>query len=202
MSKNNNNRVRCFSCVSYLPLNYFESVLLKKEYEIKSVCYCVHDKDRRKENTDELMPVHIHFVLLTYNGHTFTSVAKWFSGYVDSNGLEFNTFVQPLVSPDGAIAYLTHSDCDDNYHFKYSLEDLKGDTKRFIRDCYDDTDKSVLLLTELEKGVDYRILMQRYGREFILNYQKYIDCIGFLHSCKNFDRRLASLKSQDVDNIF
>ncbi len=202
MSKNSIKRVRCFSCVSYLPLKYFESVLIKKNYDIKSVCYCVHDKDKRKENLNELMSVHIHFVLLTYNSHTFTSVAKWFGGYFDSNGLEFNTFVQPLVSPDGAIGYLTHSDCSDDYHYKYSLDDLKGDTSRFIRYCYDDTDKSVLLLTELEKGVDYRTLMLRYGREFILNYQKYIDCIGFLHSCKNFDRRLSLFKQQDVDNIF
>lgn len=194
-------RIRSFSGVSYLSEKQFLVSVERHLADVKAFCYCVHDKDKKKDDLHVLMPVHIHFVLQTFNSHSSRAICRWFCGYVDSNDNDVNTFCEPLFSPDGAVAYLTHSDCNDDYHFRYSESDLKGDKKRFIDLAYDDKDIGLSILQDLLSGVSYRSMALRYGREFILNYSRYIEFADYLRFSDSYKNKIDLFQNFDENEL-
>lgn len=150
-------RVRFFSLITYLSESEFLPIL-QDTSRIRNYIYIYH-------NLDDSVP-HFHICLNTYNTHTVTAVCKWFK--VSS----VNTFSEEIHSSN-IYGYLTHSLPNDKDKHRYSENELFSNDIEFWRKFCPTSDIAQLIISDLLAGKSLSEMLSLYGREFVINYNKY-----------------------------
>lgn len=153
-------RFRDYSVVTYVPPEDFAHVL-----ELcKHFAYIRHEQDNNAP--------HYHVLLRFINGHT-PSATKSLFGLKSSQ----NTLVEYMSHPYSCFEYLTHSDCPEKY--QYSLADVVCDSLFYWQSLIDEDDtfkshsRILQLLDDIISEVPYRLMVERYGRDYVINYDRY-----------------------------
>lgn len=154
-------KTRFFACVSYIPdTEKIIDVLQKKQNAIRAYAVIKHDKD----TTDP----HHHLVIRTHSTWSCPQVAKWFK----TEGIEQNTFTQPVIDRNGIIEYLTHENEDDT-KAKYDKSDIIDGGLDDLLPQEDSADNSYEIITALINGTSIREMVRLYGRDFVYHYGSY-----------------------------
>ena len=167
-------RYRNFSLVTYLDEDTVFKILTEHNQQLKACSYITHDKDVTEDGI--LKEKHIHILLSLYNNTTENAIKNWFNGgYVDINGNIINTLVEKCNCIQAQFDYQIHKRNQDKY--QYDISERKGWNFEYFEDTKsqdDDTLQQALL--DCANGVPLSILVQRYGRDFIIHYRT-IKCL-------------------------
>lgn len=150
-------RVRFFSLISYLSESEFLPILQDSSH-IRNYIYIYHNKDNCEP--------HYHICLNTFNNHTPTAVCKWFKK------LDVNTFSEEIHSSN-IFGYLTHSLPKYKDKYQYSESELRSNDIEFWKRFCPSADVAQSIIADLLAGKNLREMLSLYGREFVLNYNKY-----------------------------
>lgn len=167
-------RYRNFSLVTYLTDEQVFNILAEHNQQIKACSYITHDKDVTDDG--ELKEKHIHILLALYNNTTENAIKNWFNGgYVDNNGNIINTLVEKCNCIQAQFDYQIHKRNQDKY--QYDISERKGwNFDYFVDTKSQDDDTLQQALIDCCNGVPLSILVQRYGRDFIIHYRT-IKCL-------------------------
>lgn len=160
-------RYRNFSFITYIPADELKQILVRNS-NVRHFAFIVHDKDINSDG--EVIASHIHLLLRLTNACTKSAVLKYFRDNITKQ----NTFVETIKS-DNIFNYLTHDGFEDK--FQYSDKDIISDDISFWPDFSSDNssdDRAVNIIEDIIKGVDMFTLAKRYGRDLIINYDKYL----------------------------
>lgn len=153
-------RIRDFSCITYVSPPDFSHILpLCNHY-----AYIKHD--------DEGVEPHYHVLLRFTNAHTESAVLSLFRLHSDQN-----TLIDDSRHIYKCFQYLTHQDSPDKK--QYPISDIVCDSLFYWQSLIDEDDVPVsnsrvlTLLQDLGNHVPLPLMVQRYGRDFVLNYDKY-----------------------------
>ena len=150
-------RVRFFSLISYLSESEFLPIL-QDNSRIRNYIYIYHDKDKCEP--------HYHICLNTFNAHSQTAVCKWFKIS------DTNTFSEEIHSSN-IYGYLTHSLPKYKDKYQYSESELRSNDIEFWRRFSPTADIAQSIIADLLDGKSLREMLSLYGREFVINYNKY-----------------------------
>ncbi len=174
-------RVRFFSLISYLSESEFLSIL-EDNTRIRNYIYIYHNKDNCEP--------HYHICLNTFNAHTVTAVCKWFKIN------DVNTFSEEIHSSN-IFGYLTHSLPKYKDKYQYSETELRSNDIEFWRRFCPTADVAQLIIADLLEGKSLREMLSLYGREFVINYNKY-RYFASLVSSELCSETFVSTRSGDV----
>lgn len=157
---------RQFSLISYHDESVIRYVIERYKTRIRHWAYILHDKDVKEDGSPK--EFHFHILLWVVNPLSVSAVRKWFS----VPGVEANTLGQVVHSGEDIVEYMTHDGNPDKYHYRRS-DVVSDDWEWFLSKS--DESLSVQCLDELMSGMSLYQLARIYGREFIINHQKYIE---------------------------
>lgn len=176
-----NPRRRNFALISYVSESELKDTLNCHSDDIKHYAYIKHDKDI--EDNKPVTP-HWHIILHFFNPHLMSAVKSWFKQFSTQN-----TLVQEVKDLGALVEYLTHEDNPEKYH--YSKDDIKTDDRDWLFSCDDVSSTSYDIILSILNGLTYLELAKKYGREFIINHDKYLKFVGLVES----QNTLESLKN-------
>lgn len=167
-------RFRNFSLVTYLDETTLLQILGEHQHQLKACSYITHDKDVTENGTPK--ETHTHVLLALFNNTTENAIRNWFNGgYVDKNGNVINTLVEKCNCIQAQFDYQIHKRNEDKY--QYDISERRGWNFDYFADTKsqdDDTLQQALL--DCANGVPLSLLVQRYGRDFIIHYRT-IKCL-------------------------
>lgn len=161
----NETRTRNFSIVTYLSKNAIEGFL--NSPFVKDYAYITHDSDVLEDGTPKT--AHTHIVITFRDAKTFSSVNKMFLRLKAEYGA--NTLIEPCIDLKQCLRYLVHADNPEKFQYDGRLV-----VSTYKLDCYnieDDYSPTEALLDDIINEVPLRVMVKRYGRDFVINYQKY-----------------------------
>lgn len=190
-------RFRSYIMVFYGSESELCSLLRKYNERISKYVYILHDKDTYDNDlldkdgnfvhrAGDIEKPHFHVVLEFYNGLTFTALCRLFTTGTDKPRVE------RVSDKIACFEYLIHKNDKDKYQYPYN-ELVSNDIKYFERLCKHGVsstgdEKSLAIIRDMMNGVPKRLLMVRYGRDVIINYQKYNDYCDMLRQ-EDYDER-------------
>ena len=153
-------RSRFFSAVTYITdTAELIDILQRKANSIRAYAVMLHDKD-------EVDPHH-HMVIRTHSTWTCTQISKWFA---DNKNAQ-NTLVQTVKDRSAIIAYLTHENEENKFH--YDKSDIIDGGIDDILPAGETSDDSFEIIEKLLAGTSVREMVRLYGREFVYHYGNY-----------------------------
>lgn len=167
--RRNNSSVRSRSWLFLLydnPSDCFVSLLSQSVH----YCYVYHDKDEAEP--------HYHLIVLLPFAKTLSACLSYFTG-------SQNCFGEPVIDRYSCFKYLLHSDNPDKA--SYDVESLVSDDLAYFQrldpDCvYSDSgEKTLALLEDIVSKVPFREMVLRYGRDFVLHYEVYVQAAARLY---------------------
>lgn len=188
---------RHFFIRTYLTELQIKMIILA--HNVQHYAYILHDQDS-KEDGEKVEP-HYHIILSLYNANSLQSVTRWFGGFTDSKGQLVQSRVEVAVDRYHCFDYLTHSTkaCIESGSYIYDKSKIVCDDYGFYNGSRSaDYDKSTQCLIDLMCGVPYEQLVYRYGRDFILNSQKYIDTAYLILKHGNFNPKNYGITDKDI----
>lgn len=187
-----NLKVRSCRAIYYGDENVLKSICLTK---CSHFAFIVHDKDKNEDGTDKKRHIHC---LLRFPNQIYPRTIKAYFG---------EQLAAPAVFADSEFCrywdYLTHKDELNKYIYDSSsiqCDDLSYWRREYYNHNRDPTDNSISIsiINDLISGVSHRELLNKYGREIIINYDKYIK---FLWRVREDDYNLATYGTTDKDLI-
>lgn len=153
---------RLFAVVTYIadPAQII-SIICAKSKQIRSFAYIFHDRDKA--------PPHHHLVIRTHNSRTCKEICNWFKDDVNNQ----NTFAAFVESPEGILSYLTHA--NDPEQTQYDDSEVTDGGIADILTVANAKDTTADIIDDILAGVSYRTLVYRYGRDLVVNYNRYND---------------------------
>lgn len=188
---NKNSRIRHFFLVLYCSRLELDKILLKYSCRIAQCAYITHDKDVYDDDLldndgnyvhrkGEIEKVHTHLLISFYNGHTFSAVKRLFTTEND------NPRVEPVNDMVQCFNYLTHKYYPDKYQYlpsdiSYINEDFYK--KLLIEGERKDNDNiAESIINDMLKGTSPRIMVSRYGRDYVIHMRQYQDVVDEIRS--------------------
>lgn len=189
-------RFRHFDVVLYCSLEELKSKLLEYSSRIVRYAFILHDHDLYSDDIlsddgetvlhkkGELKKPHFHLIVSFYNNCTLMACKRVFTTLND------NPRVISIGDMQLAYEYLIHKNDPDKY--QYNKCDIVSDDINFyeklcINGCKEETDnKAEKIVMDLIAGVSTRIMVARYGRDFIIHRSQYAECADII---KNEDLR-------------
>lgn len=197
----------CFSLITYLPEDDMWLELQAHSKHIKRYAYACHDKDVWVEDAYEYSedhskiltnengePIikhhkgerkepHIHLILQLTQPRYVGAVRKWFQEYHGEN-----TLCQPCYADSLARTwkYLIHDTAKAKKQGKVIYDPSirkSNDFPYFNRfDLPFNGDSCLNALLDLEAGFTIRECCMKYGRDFIINFHKIIEVLGYINA--------------------
>ena len=214
-------RYRPWTVVFYGTKRELFQILHTYECRIAHYAFITHDRDTYLEDVFEsdkttikhakgdLEKEHIHLIVDFFNGHTFTAVKKLFTTETD------NPRVEVVGDRVAQFRYLTHKDDPEKYQYPDS-DVISNDISYYENLCKHgdkkDTDNiAEQIVNDMLKGVAPRIMVSRYGRDFVIHYRQYQEMADSIRSW-DFDSKVrmearkaelepVQLEDQD-ENVF
>ena len=180
-----NNRYRHFGIIFYGTQKELFKILHTYQERIVHYAFILHDKDvyreeRRNDSGEivnkigDLEKPHFHVIVDFYNAASANAVKRLFTTELDKPKVEV---LNDLVA---SYRYLTHKDDPDKY--QYSGDSVISDDISYYENlCLKgqkrDTDNIAMhIIDDLLKGINLRILVDRYGRDFVIHMNQYKEC--------------------------
>ncbi len=174
-------RSRKFCITTYIDINAIISFLRSAPW-VQHWALCTHDRDVNVDGSAK--PIHTHILLYTFDAKSSSGVRKIFDRYSQEvyKNLEQdaqNTLVQPCFDMVSQYRYLIHKDdidkaqyeeierMTDNYAYWHKLELTQG------LNC-SSKNYALAIVDDILADVSERDLVTRYGREWVINRNKYI----------------------------
>lgn len=161
-------RTRYVFILTYASEQEINEALKKQEHKIRAYAYITHDKDT--DPNGELKQEHRHVLITLHNATTPNAVIKWFKKHTTQN-----VFAEPVEHGiASAYDYLTHA--NDPNKYQYSADDIKHGNLDYwlsIKDDKDDDNIALLIIDDLTRGTSYYDMTIRYGREWVVNHERY-----------------------------
>lgn len=160
---------RTILVMTYASDRQIETVIKDRLSSIKAWCYIRHDKDEAEP--------HAHILLKLFTSWTPSQIEKWFKGLTDTKGEKINTFAEVANDLQSIVLYLTHEDTDsiEKGKHRYNREEIHDYGISSILPKTNAVDNTLEIVNELILGRSLRYMVQRYGREFVHHWQKYVD---------------------------
>lgn len=155
-------RIYSHSLISYLPPYLITDILFNSFPYLDHYAYILHDKDENEP--------HHHILLHLTRAMTTSAVCSRFKTELSPA----NTFNEPIKS-DSIATYLLHENEPEKHQYNLN-EVISNDFSWWLNNFTPDLDKNQLtinVVNDLIVGVSPRELMSRYGRDIVINYQKY-----------------------------
>lgn len=206
---NSSRKFSKFALNSYATVEQIDEVLKERQSELKAYAYCYHDRDVKEDGSRK--EPHTHIVLWTQESKTEIAVINWFKGCTDYKGERANILCEvqrKCIHNDGTeeyldvdlcgiTCYLAHEDkygnaLENKYH--YGFEEVKGWNVALLKNWQANSgrkpreDKSWEILERLMNGESPRTLAKEYGRDFILNYHKYVELSRAIYFEEEYDK--------------
>lgn len=148
---------------------------LLEKYNLKYYAFIEHSKDSSER--------HFHVALVFYNQRRLTSVRGMFKD------LEFNVLVQYAVDKYKLVnKYFTHTDKASveagKETYNYSEIHSNG-LEHFQAKNEEEHEKTLNILQDISDGISPYELARRYGRDLVLNFEKYFSFANYLKGKKN-----------------
>lgn len=202
-------RTRNFSLITYLPEEAVLSVIRANISSIRHWAYCLHDHDVKDDGTPQ--ELHIHVMLNLNSAKTESAVRKMFPK--EYNGEKCNTLSQVVHDLDGCFEYLTHD--NEKSKYKYPKESVQCDDLTYWQSqiAEEDTNKALLIISDILDGESLWVLLKRYGREFVIHRDQYVDFARLVREERFMERRLQEEREEekkrmiqcaveDIENVF
>ena len=180
--------------------------ILDSFVETSNYLFIVHDKDRFKDVDGVIKPKTPHI-------HTYLSVRRELSFLKLSRDL---SFLAPLVDGvpvftvlpenirqiDGSLSdcfdYALHTKFrDDIEHFNYNRSELHYTNLRFFTKSRQSNNKGADIVIDLLNGVSLYDMMIKYGRDFIIHYNQYMEFVYQLRN--NSNSKLIEIETENCD---
>lgn len=196
-----NTKVRSLRGIYYGNIENCLSIL---ESNCSHFALCMHDKDIDEENN--LKKAHIHFIARFGKPRTACSFRKCFD-----EKLAHLFFTCEDVFIVEYYNYLIHQDVLGNYidnKFPYKessriVDDISywnREIENHTRSPTKSVDKGWSILSDLLDNVPFDEMCCKYGREFILNYEKYYNAKSkFESSIKPFNEKFSFMEEDVID---
>lgn len=161
------NRVRSYELITYHSQDVIEAVLMANKSKIRHFAFILHDKDVKDDGSPA--EPHFHVLLCFNNAMTSSAVVKLFP-------VGQNTFPAPMRDKADCFNYLDHADCPDK--FQYSHELIVSDDLDYWHDLQrgqngNDDYRVLNIIDDILAFVPRYELARRYGRDIIINYDRY-----------------------------
>ena len=205
----NSNRFRPFTLVFYGTQEELMTIIRTYRQRIAHYAYITHDKDIYEDdlyNDDktelvhkkgDIAKPHIHILLDFFNGHTLTAVKRLFTTENDKPRVDV---IHDRVAQ---YRYLTHKDHPEKY--QYDVADIISDDINYyetlckVGDKPDSDNKAEMIINDLLRGISPRIMVSRYGRDFVIHMKQYEDCVTAIRFYDDMERsRKIALAEQEA----
>lgn len=159
---------------------------LRDDAMIGEFAFIEHDKDTQADGT--IKAKHIHLYLTTPIKRAETTVRKMFANLHQDDGTVGNVLIKSYTTAKGRYGkpldleecneYLTHENAPDKYQYSSTLVFKSQHWDEVVKEDAEndnvENDTAVEIVMHLLAGdmTNFQ-LMQKYGRDFIINYQKY-----------------------------
>ena len=178
-------RFRHFGVIFYGTALELDTILLRYMERISHYAYILHDKDtyaeevRDKDNNlvhekGELKKAHYHILVDFYNACSANACKRLFVTPADNPKVEV---INDMVA---SYRYLTHKDNPDDYQYSsdcINSSDINYYEHMCIIGSKKDSDNIAMqIIEDILKKVNPRILVHRYGRDFVIHMNQYYDC--------------------------
>lgn len=195
---NSKERGRAFCLVTYIDTDALHK-FLKMASWVRNWSYCTHDRDVTEDGSPK--EIHTHVLLYTYEAKTSSAVKKLFDRYsaevyANSDTVPQNTTAQ--ICHDMVSQYRYQLHLDDRDKFQYDANCRVVDSLAYWRELEQkanltafDNNTALAMLDDISSGVASREMAGRYGRDFIIHYEKYV----------NFARRIEFEEYANNENI-
>jgi len=189
-------RSRNYAMITYHPQEVIEKVLqgYMAVGRIRHYAWIVHDKDM--DGDGKLKEKHIHLLLNLNNAMTVTAVRSLFP---DGQ----NTLAQVVYDRACSFDYLIHKDKPDKYQYpdtdivaddiEYWKSLQKGDSNENLAMC---------IVDDIINKVDYRTMVMRYSREYIINRHKYEELASLITFEENEKKKKQEKKDLPKNKPF
>lgn len=160
---------------------------LLEKLPLRHFALCFHDKDTNEDGTPKVP--HIHFLLNLQKDKTTQWCCNTFARYQAEQGVEEiqNTLCEVATDPTQVYRYLRHA--DDPNKVQYDIDEVITDDSAYwlIREekrysDYDDKNQALNIVTDIMSGVSQMEMLRRYGREYVINRDKYMAFVRGLDS--------------------
>lgn len=185
---------RFFAVVFYGTEEDLLLCISKISRQIAYYAYCIHDKDTYLNDrfndkgelvnkSGDLENTHIQLYVEYYDCKTFSSVRKHFSHDDDK------PMVQTGRDKVLLVRYLRHLDNPEKYQYSvdevfYSNVEYFEKLSRYGDRRKDGDNIALMIIDDIMRGVSPLIMARRYGREYIINMQKYKD---YARLCEDYE---------------
>ena len=172
-----------FKC--YIPACFCEMIIkeLLSDY-VEHYAICTHDRDSS--------PIHTHVLLKFYRNQSYiTSIVEYFHA---------DNISDPIHKVRNCWDYLRHDSkqCRKEGKFQYKMEDVITDSIEFFENFVaKDVDNITLsIIDDILNDVSERELVTRYGRDYVIYRQRYLDCARVI-ACQESE----NLKDIEIHSI-
>lgn len=183
-------KARLFALSTYAIDDDIKKVIQYHESQIRYYCYILHDKDINEDGT--LKENHTHIILETYDPYFVETIRKWFKTCIDTKGELATTLGQNVFDRKGICEYLLHINNPDKY--QYSENEITNlPDYHFIKQTTPrvDDQPSINIVNDMLAGLDTYQLVQRYGREYIINQGRYKEVIASMIDDRSLPKNLS-----------
>lgn len=148
------------------PTDCFSSLLSQCQH----YCYIYHDKDEAEP--------HYHLIVLLPFAKTLSACLSYFTGTQ-------NCFGEPIIDRYACFKYLLHSDVIGKA--QYTSDCLVSDDISYFQhldpnnSCSESGEKTLALLEDICSKVPFREMVLRYGRDYVLHYDVYVQAASRLY---------------------
>lgn len=178
-------RFRHFGIIFYGSALELDTILLRYQARISHYAYILHDKDTFVEEVKdkdgnvvhekgELKKAHYHVLVDFYNACSANACKRLFVTTTDNPKVEI---INDMVA---SYRYLTHKDNPEAYQYTsdcINSSDINYYEHMCIIGAKKDSDNIAMqIIEDILKKVNPRILVHRYGRDFVIHMKQYYDC--------------------------
>lgn len=208
-------RIRHFDVVFYGSLEELLHIIHEYRARIQRYAFIFHDKDKYSDDVvsadsgqivhrkGDIKVNHFHLVVSFYNACTLSACAKIFRTEKD------NPRVFSVGDMQKCYEYLIHKNDPDKYQY-CKCDIVSDDLSYFEKLCIigercerDNVAEQIVM--DLLAGVNTRLMVSRYGRDFIINMARYIDCADKIRSEdfyeKNRREAIEAYKKAQLEEI-
>lgn len=160
-------KTRKWSVVTYLQMDEVLNAISIYQELAGVVHYAIIEHEPETEEKQR----HIHIALYFQNARRRDSVCELFKG-------KGNAFAEPIKDSQVLVyKYFIHKGYPDKK--QYSIDDIRSDNIEFWnKEVVENT--ALTIVEDLIRGRDIREMLKEYGRDFVINYQKYYEMASLI----------------------
>lgn len=180
---NLNERIRNHSLIFYGSQEELLHILDKYSSRISKYAFAFHDCDlwdsdckdavtgEFKHRKGDIKQPHFHVLVVFYNACTVKASARLFKTETD------NAFAERVGDMQLCYEYLWHKNDPDKFQYQKIIvksNDINWFEKICVEGVKPDSDnKAELIVMDLLVGVNFRTMLSRYGRDFVIHLSQY-----------------------------